>query len=88
LVLGTAGLTANRLSYFGIAPRTMSAISTVAGKGSMALGAFQSMYMMFDMIYNNPEINNWRPSTGDFETDFMMQLEQSKGFYNDEDYFR
>ncbi|PVD50039.1 hypothetical protein DC498_22225 [Terrimonas sp.] len=88
LALGTSGLTAEGLSYFGFAPQTMSAISTIAGRASIGLAAFQNMYMALDMIYNDPRINNWRPTTGSSENDLIMQNEYDSGIYNWTDYFR
>ncbi|WP_332732082.1 RHS repeat-associated core domain-containing protein [Flavihumibacter sp.] len=87
LTMGTAGLTANGLSYFGFAPQTMSTVSTIAGRGSLALAAFQNYFMMLDFIYNNTGVNNWRPSTGNTQNDIIMQNEYDNGIYNWTGYF-
>ncbi|WP_153796811.1 DUF6443 domain-containing protein [Foetidibacter luteolus] len=52
LTLGTTGLTANGLTYFGVAPQTMSTISGIAGKGSVALQAYQNWMMAMQIMYN------------------------------------
>jgi RHS repeat-associated protein len=88
LTLGTTGLAANGLSYFGLAPKTMSTISTIAGKGSLVLTGFQNMYMALDFIYNQPGINNYRPSTGNTGDDIIMNNEYDSGIYNWTDYFK
>jgi len=72
----------------GIQSPTLTAISNVAGRASLGLAAFQNMYMAFDMMYNNSEINNWRPTTGSAGNDLIMQNEYDSGIYNWTDYFK
>jgi RHS repeat-associated protein len=87
LVLGTSGLTANIVSRFGFAPQSMTVISNVAAKGSFALAGVQNMHMALDYIYNNPGINNWRPTTGNTQNDIILNNQYDNGFYKWTDYF-
>ncbi|PVD50041.1 hypothetical protein DC498_22235 [Terrimonas sp.] len=89
LTIGTVGIAANTLTLVGgIQSPTLTTISTIAGRASLALAAFQNMYMALDMIYNNSEINNWRPTTGSAGNDLIMQNEYDSGIYNWTDYFK
>ncbi|MBN8856932.1 MAG: hypothetical protein J0H29_01015, partial [Sphingobacteriales bacterium] len=89
LTIGTTGVAANTLTLVGgIQSPTLTAISNVAGRASLGLAAFQNMYMAFDMMYNNSEINNWRPTTGSAGNDLIMQNEYDSGIYNWTDYFK
>lgn len=83
--LGTTGLVTTGLSWAGYAGPVISGIGRFSGWGGMAIGAFQSWWMIYKTFEDLSKMGN---TTGDFETDFQLQQEYNKGFHSELDYYR
>uniref|UniRef100_UPI0025E1BB9B RHS repeat domain-containing protein n=1 Tax=Sediminibacterium sp. TaxID=1917865 RepID=UPI0025E1BB9B len=76
LTLGTTGLAANGLAYFGFAPKTLGAVSGVTGAGGMVLGTYQNWMTTFQIIYNT-KLYNKNSYVGDSNAQFQAAMDEA-----------
>ncbi len=74
LTMGTTGLLANRISYFGFFQKSMCAVSEFTGVGGMVLGTYQSWMSAFQIIYNT-NLPNSNPYSGDAKAQFQAAMD-------------
>ena len=82
---GTANFLSNGLMWAGVGGKALPIVARFSGWGGVAIGTIQSWQMVYQPFN---DLNNWRPTTGNFHADAALARQYDEGIYNELDYFR